>query len=254
MPAEIHRASGCDARMPSATSRSRAKAGAGSAPSGATAITPRRSRPAAATTASASGGRSAGRAPPRPAACGCPMTGGRAPRWRAGGCGVGGSWGGPRPPASGGGLFHIPLEPDAEVPAVSFRRPGERVDQLGPVHGLHHVGIRSHVPRLPGLELADEVDLDLGAVRDVAQLRRRLLVAVLADRAHPELGEQVDVGGGEVLRDGDQGDLGGVPAGGGAGLLDALADRAESGGKLLAPSHGVNMTMPANLPVCPSRR
>ena len=233
MPAEIHRASGCDARMPSATSRSRAKAGAGSAPSGATAITPRRSRPAAATTASASGGRSAGRAPPRPAACGAPLHGGPAPRARA--------------PL-------LPRPQDAEVPPVSFRRPGERVDQLGPVHGLHHVGIRSHVPRLPGLELADEVDLDLGAVRDVAQLRRRLLVAVLADRAHPELGEQVDVGGGEVLRDGDQGDLGGVPAGGGAGLLDALADRAESGGKLLAPSHGVNMTMPANLPVCPSRR
>jgi hypothetical protein len=47
--------------------------------------------------------------------------------------------------------------------------------------------------RLVALQLADEVHGEAVTVRELPTLRGGLLVAVLADRHHPELGEQVDV-------------------------------------------------------------
>ena len=82
-----------------------------------------------------------------------------------------------------------------------------------------------------------------------------LLVAVLADVGDPELGEGVDVGRGEELRDDDERHVVGAP-GGEHRLVDPGPDRPEPLGELVAaPAHpATRCTIPANRPVVRAAR
>ena len=108
--------------------------------------------------------------------------------------------------------------------------------------------------RLVGLQLADEVPREV-EVSELGGLAGRLLVAVLAEVADAELGEDPRVGGRPGLRHRDQRDLVGRALGNGARDGDALADRRQVGRDLLGPAHaGSSQTTAANRPVAPERR
>ena len=106
-------------------------------------------------------------------------------------------------------LVEAHLHGDLEPPAQLARRAVERAHHLGAVERLDDVGVVGHRGGLVALQLADEVNRDPVAVGQLGALGRRLLVAVLTDRGHAQLSEQVDVGGREELRDDDEGELDG---------------------------------------------
>ena len=87
-----------------------------------------------------------------------------------------------------------------------------------------------------------------------------LLVPVLPDVHHAELGEQQDVARREVLGDDDQRDLAGIAAGSAARFLDPASDVGQAVGDLVPPAHrgtpsGDSRTTPARRPArSPSRR
>ena len=175
----------------------------GSASSGATAITPARSRAPAAATASATAGSSPGRRRP----CRRPRTGRPAPGPAAGG----------RPAAA------------ARSSAVTSRaRSTECTTSLQP----------ATTAALLRLHLPDEVPDQVGQAGRAALLglRRRVTGSVLADVAHAERPEMADVAGREGLGDRDQGDLGPVAAGGPAGGRDPRLDLFQAGRDLGPPS------------------
>ena len=131
------------------------------------------------------------------------------------------------------GRVEAHLEQHVDGPGLLVRTPVERTDQLGAVDRLDHVGVRRHGGGLVALEAADEVppQVEVGAV---GRLGLRLLVTVLADVGHPELGEQPHVGGREELRHRDQRDVRGVAAGARRGGLDAAAYGVQVRGELVA--------------------
>lgn len=148
------------------------------------------------------------------------------------------------------------LKEDVEPPAIAQCRPIKAVNDLGPVKGLHDVGIGSDVGHLVGLELADEVDREVTASRQLSDLGAGFLILVLTDVSDTEVGEQVDVTRREVLRHDDEVDVGGSPTSGRCSAIDAFVDRSEVCRQLFPTCcHGAARTMtPANRPVVPSRR
>ena len=231
------------ARMPSATSRRRAKAASGSAPRGATAMTPAQpQRGRAHGTASASSGRVL-RATPPPSA----------------------------------DRRVSPVEVDLQQhrravgPAACAPR-SRALTRLGAVDRLHDVGVGGDVAGLVGLQLPDEVQHEVrrarlaSACRTCGELLPRLLVAVLAEvPARRARGAGATSDGREELRDDDEGDLvGSRPASAQAaldpGVHGAPAQSASSSrrraGSLAhrGASRRSMITTPAKRPVTPSRR
>ena len=164
------------------------------------------------------------------------------------------------------------LEQHLDGPVRGVGALGEGGDELRPVDRLDDVGVARDVRRLVALQPADEVEgRCLGArlrerVLDLAELLGGLLVAVLAEVPDAEVVQEQDVGGREVLRDDDEGDVVGVASGLGAAALDARAHGTEVVAQLVASrlvagrraaGHactGRSATMPAKRPVRPSRR
>ena len=181
IPAEIQVADGSTRRTPAAISASFANAGTGSAPSGATAITPRSRSPSAAATCSASRSHVVGRAPARPLSAPGPGRG---------------------RPAPGRRRRRSARWAPADSPRSSLARSTDS----------HHVGVGRDRCGLVALQPADEVpgQVEVGAL---GVLGLRLLVAVLPHVPHPEVGEQAHVGGGEELGDHGQRHLVGRAAG-----------------------------------------
>ncbi len=173
IPALTIRASGWFLRISSATA-SRAKAGIGSAPSGATAITPPSRRPAGF-------GDLVGQ-----------------PRH-----GIGGRT---APTLSGLLLVQRHLDEAAQrAPGADggVRQPG---DKPGPVHRVHDVGVPRDRASLVGLQPSDEMP-GKGKIGAFGGLRTSLLVAVLPDLGEAESGQQPHIGGGKGLRHRDERDL-----------------------------------------------
>ncbi len=150
------------------------------------------------------------------------------------------------------------LDEAVQLPITATDPLRQRADELGPVHGLHHVGVARDRGRLVALQPPDEVPAQR-QVRALPGLGLGLLVAVLPHVGDPEVGQQTYVGGREVLRDHGQRDLGRVATPLLAGRGDPVADGCEVAGDLvLAPSgggHGRTQTTPPSRPArAPSRR
>ena len=121
----------------------------------------------------------------------------------------------------------------------------ERTDELGPVDRLHDVRPPGHGAGLVGLQLPDEVGAHARRRPPVGQLGGGLLLPVLPEVTHAELGQQVDVAAGEELRHDDQLDLVTAAAGGLAGRGDPPFDGGEALGQVLPAAHAGRPTMPA---------
>ncbi len=202
MPAEIQPASGWSARTAAATSCSPANARAGSAPSGATAITPRRSR------------------------CVVARHGvGQLARLRRA-----------HPAASRalGVVLEVDLHQRLQPSTGRLGAAVERRHELGPVDRVHRVGVTGHRAGLAALHLPDEVHVQgpAGLGAQGGELGRGLLVAALPHVGHAELGQQLEVADREELGDDHQPDTGGVASGVGAGRGDAVLHLGQPGGQL----------------------
>ena len=205
-----------------------AKAGAGSAPSGATAITPRRSRCRARRDV-------VGQAPRRSRR---------------------------RPHRGPGRAVEVDLHQHAEPAAGPVGRAVEGSDQLAPVDRLDHVGVADHRARLVGLQLADEVDPQPVAVARLGQLRarppgrgspRRRVTPSSASRSTSEAGKNF-VTATSVSSAGSR------PACAHAASMRDAHGR-EAAGELVPPGRTAGghdrppaVTTPAYRPVVPSRR
>ena len=194
MPAEIQLAAGWSARSGAASCCRRANDGKGSAPSGATAITP----PQAEAVLPRDGvGQLARlrRARPR-----------RAPR-----------------PA---GRSRLTCTSACSRRSAAWA-PRSRAATSGPVDRVHRVSVTGDGAGLVALQLADEVHAQGAATVRApgsASLADGLLVAVLGQVGHAELGEPHEVGRREELGDDDQPDACRVASGVGAGRGDAVLD------------------------------
>ena len=209
MPAEMPVAPGWTAVRRAESSASFSKAGTGSAPKGATAMTPARRMPAEPANCAASAGTSAGSAPPR-----CP-TG---------------------------------VAVEADLNKALQRRPpgaflfgghglGQGSGQLEPVHGVHGMGVLHDGFGFVALELADEVPAQLQR-RQCGRLLRGLLVPVLPHVRDAQGGEPPDVLGRMEFGDHDQLRRRFRPAGCCRGAADPFPDGGEPLPELFQPRIG----------------
>ena len=223
IPADTQEASGWSARMPVATSCSRRNAAAGSAPSGATAITPPQVQMRRLGDGVRYGSRRAGR---------------RAPTARL--------------------VVERDLDQAVEPTPGAVGAAVERRHQARPVHRVDHIGVRGDVAGLVGLHLAHEVQGEVlrasgGPANFAAASWSRFSPTSLT----PSAAQQLDVGRGEVLRHGDEGDVCRArPAGGGAGR-DGSGPRTAArpaASSSRSVGHGLADDDAGEPPVLPSRR